>query len=357
LKERTDQQALLFYDCKFFIMQKNIFRLTILIILGSAVMVMITPSLTLNSMLYPPRIDSSYWAQAELMNSLELEKGKGDTEKVFMFTPLEAGLKYDSITHTTADGTLIRGWLSYDTTRSKAPLLLIIPDISQGAIQFLPSMMKFTKRGFHVLLMDMRGQGRSEGLLYHPGYSAGDVISLLTEVKKSPVIEKVAILGIGTGAGITIATVTLAPFIVDVIVLQNPSVSLGRRIRQQSIDEWGWMINPFLPAIVRAYEYKTGINTSDFDYIKMISAMSIPQMYVAASYKSIHEHNQTIALYRVSDYFRKRLYIERESLGLEAGVPNSKEYYDKISAFINSSFPGNFKRFRTGKLVEVRGKW
>lgn len=328
-----------------------------LAILGSAVMVLITPSLTLNSMLYPPRIDSAYWAQAELVYSVQLEKGLADSGKFFLFSPGEAGLKFEDVVHTTADGTVLRGWLSKDTTRLKAPLLMIIPDIGHGAIQYLPSMLKFTGRGFHVLLMDMRGQGRSDGSLYHPGYAAGDVISLLTEIKKKPEIEKAAILGIGTGAGIAIASVTLAPFIVDVLVLQNPTVSLGSRIRRQSIDEWGWMINPFLPAIVRAYEYKTGINTSDFDYVRMISGMSIPQMYVAAGFKTIHEHNQTIAMYRASDYYRKRLFIDRESMGLDAGVPNSKEYFDKISAFINSSFPGNYNRSRTRKLAEVRGKW
>lgn len=328
-----------------------------LVILGSAVMVMITPSLTLNSMLYPPRIDSSYWAQTELVYALQLEKGMADSGKIFLFTPGEAGLKFDDVVHVTADGTIIRGWLSKDTTRTKAPLLMIIPDIGHGAIQYLPAMLKFTGRGFHVLLMDMRGQGRSEGSLYHPGYAAGDVISLLTEIKRSPEIDRAAILGIGTGAGIAIASVTLAPFIVDVLVLQNPSVSLGSRIRQQSIDEWGWMINPLLPAIVRSYEYKTGINTSDFDYRKMVSVMSIPQMYVAASYQTNRVHNQTIALYRASDYYRKRLFIERESHGLEPGIPNGKQYYDKISAFINSSFPGNYKRSRTRKLAEVRGKW
>jgi len=328
-----------------------------LLIFGSAVMVMITPSLTLNSMLYPPRVDSAYWAQAEILYSVQLSKNQADSGKVFMFSPGDGGLKFDPVSHTTADGTIIRGWISYDTTEATAPLLLILTDISNGAIQFLPSMVNFTKRGFHVLLMDMRGQGRSDGKLYHPGYAAGDIISLLQEIKKSPLIDQAAILGIGTGAGIALATVTLAPFIVDALVLQNPPASLAGRIRQQSIDEWGWIINPFLPAIVRAYEYKTGINTSDFDYSKMISRMSIPQMYVAASYRTIREHNQTIALYRASDYFRKRLYIERESMGLEPGVLNSKEYYDKISAFINSSFPGNYKRSRTGKLAEVRGKW
>jgi pimeloyl-ACP methyl ester carboxylesterase len=332
---------------------KNLFRLSMLLLLATAVMVLVTPSLTLNSMLYPVRVDSTFLAQEEINYEMMLEKGKADSGKVFLYSPAGLRLRYMDISHKTPDSTRLSGWLTIDTTRQKAPLLLIIPDIHQGAIQYISSMKQFTDRGFHVCVMDMRAQGRSEGTVYHPGYAATDVISLIHELKTLPFIDKAAILGVGTGAGIAVAAVSISPFIVDALVLQNPPTALDELIMKNSLNEWGWIIGPLLPSIVRAYEQQTGIKTGDMNFGKLLSEMSIPQMYVAANHSSNRVVNETTAMYRSSGYFRKRLLIDKSTFQVPPGLENSKAYYDKISAFINSSLPGKFRRAKARKLAQV----
>lgn len=327
-----------------------------LYLMATAVMVLVTPSLTLNSMLYPPKIDSLYQSQEELLYENMLARGKADSGRVFIYSPAGFQMNYNEVEHISSDGLVLRGWLARDTVRPKAPLLLIIPDISQGAIQFISSVKQFNSRGFHVCLMDMRGQGRSDGELYHPAGSASDVISLLSELKKLPEVSHAAILGCGTGAGIAISAVELSPFIADAIVLQNPPSALDRLIRRKALAEWGWIITPLLPPIVRAYEQKTGINTADMEYREMITQMSIPQMYVSAPPRSKKMNEETVSMYSHSNYYRKRLFIEPDSVAIPPGMAHSKSYYDKISAFVNSSLPGKFHRIRTRKLAQLEEK-
>lgn len=332
-------------------MQKNFFRLTMLSILATAVMVMVTPALTLNSLLYPVKIDSAYVAQEEMVYQEQLAKGKADSGLYYFFSPEELDLKSNPVHFYTSDSTLLRGWISFDTKKNIAPLLLIIPDVGQGAIQYLLLMQQFTERGFHVCVIDMRGQGLSGGSPYHFGKSALDVIALIDDLKRQPEVGRAAILGIGTGAGIALCALSASPFVADALVLQNPVTSLNKLIQRQSATEWGWWIHLFMPSLIRAYEQKTGINTSEFNFASIIERMSIPQMYVAANHFTNLTAEETVLLYHQSTFYRKRLYIDRDSWQKPAGQGNSKAYFDRISAFINSSLPTPIKRTRFRKLV------
>lgn len=332
-------------------MQKNFFRLTMLSILATAVMVMVTPVLTLNSLLYPVKIDSAYVAQEEKVYRDQLAKGKADSGLYFFYSPEELHLNFSPIEFITSDSILLRGWITFDTLSKTAPLLLMIPDIREGAIRYLLTMQQFTERGFHVCVMDMRGQGRSEGGPYHFGQSAEDVIDLINELKKRPDVNRAAILGVGTGAGIALDAIHSSPFMADAMVLQNPITSLNKLIQRQSLNDWGWWIRLFMPSIIRTYEQKTGINTAQFNFVSQIKTMSIPQMYVAANHFTNQTADETVNLYHHSTYYRKRLLIDRESWQKPAGQGNSKAYFDRISAFINSSLPTPIKRTRFRKLV------
>lgn len=314
-------------------------------------MVMVTPVLTLNSLLYPVKIDSAYVAQEEMVYQERFAQGKADSGLLFFYSPEDLNLNSSTIEFFTSDSILLRGWITFDTLSKTAPMLLIIPDIREGAIRYLLSMQQFTQRGFHVCVMDMRGQGRSEGGPYHFEQSAVDIIDLLNELKKRPDVNKAAILGVGTGAGIALSAIRTSPFVADALVLQNPITSLNKLIQRQSLSDWGWWVRLFMPSIIRTYEQKTGINIEQFNFASLIETMSIPQMYVAANHFTNQTAEETVTLYHNSTYYRKRLYIDRDSWQKPAGQGNSKAYFDRISAFINSSLPTQIKRTRFRKLV------
>ncbi len=335
-------------------MLRHLFRLSVFAIFITAVMVVITPVLTVNSLLYPIRVDSSYIVMEQLHYEKLRNKGEADSGQFFIYSPGQLQLNYVNYSVTLPDQIVLKGWLVVDSLRRLSPLILIIPDIQEGAIHYIASLKEFSDRGFNVCVMNMRGQGTSTGDQYDmANQAAGDLNTLVSSLKKIPFIEKIAVLGIGSGAAIAIKAFYDNPVFADVLLVQNPPENMNRFIRQHIVNEWGEIIVPLLPALKRTYESKTGIQLSDYDYENMLSSLYVPNMVIVANYKSKKTVDQSVGVYHSSNYFRKRLLIDYDSFQKKPGFSNSKKYYDKISAFVNSSLPAKTKKSRFRKLAQI----
>ncbi|MDQ3050666.1 MAG: alpha/beta hydrolase [Bacteroidota bacterium] len=332
-------------------MVKNIFRSFIVLLLATIAMVIITPVLSFNELLYPVRIDSAYLSQQQILHEKQMrEKGK-DSLGIFIYSPKQLNIHYMNISYTLSDSVKLRGWMAIDTLRMQAPLLLIIPDINEGAINYIPAMKQFCDRGFNVCVVNMRGQGDSEGIFYHPGnVSANDVKQLLLDLQKMPFIQHVALMGSGTGAGIAMKLVSDTA-IAKVVILQNPPSSLSHYFKDKAIERWGTYIIPILPALIRSYEDQTGLLVKDYNYKEMITEINIPQMMVAANFMHKKVMDETLEVYHASTWYKKRLYIDAKSYQQRTGTENSKIYYDKLAAFISSSLPPKSKKTRFRRLA------
>jgi predicted alpha/beta-fold hydrolase len=334
-------------------MLRHLFRLTMFLIFLTAMMVLVTPVLTVNSLLYPIRTDSA----SVMMQQISFEKQppeSRDSTRMFLYSPRQLQLNYVDYQVTLPDGDTLRGWLVLDSLRSLAPLLLIIPDISEGAISYIPALKEFADRGFNVCVLNMRGQGNSDGEMYDMTQRASnDLRYAVRDLKKIPFIEKVAVMGIRTGAAITIKAFSDSSRFADVMILQNPPLSLQRYFVQHVISDWGRFMIPVIPALKRAYEEQTSIQMEHYDYRNLLVNIFVPHMLVAANYPGRKIMDETVALYHESNYYRKRLLIDTESAGKPPGFSNSKKYYDRISAFINYSLPPTTKKSRFRKLAEL----
>lgn len=331
---------------------KNIFRFFILIILGTAALVIITPVLSFNELLYPVRIDSLYLNQQQLIYEKQLAAGERDSLAVFIYSPEQIKIHSMDINYQLRDSVTLRGWMALDTTHMQSPLLLIIPDISEGAISYIASMKQFCDRGFNVCVVNLRAQGNSEGSFYTPGAtSARDIKQLVMDLQKMPFIGRIAIMGTGTGAGVAIKLMNDTS-IADVLILQNPLTSLSRYFRKQATSRWGNVIMPVLPALIRSYEDKTGLSIASYNYSAMIRNINVPQLFVAANFEDENQMNETLALYKSSTLYKKQLYIDADSFRKKNGRENSKAYYDKLAAFINSSLPSKSNKTRFRRLAQ-----
>lgn len=138
-----------------------------------------------------------------MLTKKKFKAGTSDTIINFLYSPGQLEVNYIDLTLTMKDSVQLKGWMSIDTTRMQSPLLFIVPNINEGAINYIPALKQFCDRGFNVCVMDMRGQGASGGDFYNPGEKAvADVIYMVNELKKMPFINQVALMGNGTGAGI-----------------------------------------------------------------------------------------------------------------------------------------------------------
>ncbi|HMT30954.1 MAG TPA: hypothetical protein PKD91_16905, partial [Bacteroidia bacterium] len=124
-------------------MIKNIFRLSIFLMIASAALAIITPVLSVNNFLFPIRIDSAYVSQQQLAYEKKIQAGTADTIINFLYSPGQLEVNYIDLTLTMKDSVQLKGWMSIDTTRMQSPLLFIVPDINEGAINYIPALKQF----------------------------------------------------------------------------------------------------------------------------------------------------------------------------------------------------------------------
>ena len=332
-------------------MVKNIFRFFVIVMLSLAGLVLITPVISFNDLLYPVRIDSAYVSRQQFVYEKQLTSNQTDSGEVFIYSPQQLNIHYMNMSYTLRDSVTLKGWMAIDTLHMSSPLLLIIPDISEGAICYLSSMKQFCDRGFNVCVMDLRAQGESEGAYYTLGQtSADDVKQLIADLRKLPFVSNIALMGSGTGAAIALKTMKDSAY-AEALILQNPLVSLDTYFHEIAVAQWGNFILPVLPPMIRRYESKTGLQVSNYDYVSMISDVTVPVMVTAANFMDKKIIEQALTIYKASPYVKKQLYIDAASFMIKTRDENSKTYYDKIGAFISISMPSKSKKTRFRKLA------
>ncbi|MFM7177353.1 MAG: serine aminopeptidase domain-containing protein [Bacteroidota bacterium] len=322
----------------------RIFRWATIFIAFHILLVLITPLVTVKSLLYPLRIDSTYVIQM---------RNSGDTAFIgHPMRPEELGMQYQKIIFRRNGQPELRGWISYDSTRYSAPLLCIVPDISESKICYLNDVMEYHARGFHVCLIDMRGQGDSEGEFYDPGLnSALDLTGLVQRLDTMKRVEFVALLGVGTGAGICIKASVDTSLKASALVIQNAPQSLEKLFQKTVLHGWGGVLLPFLPVFKRSYERKTGLDFHEHRYAEIFKNSHLPYSSVAAGFVSKTTMEGIKIVHESGNYAHKKLFLELHPKQDNPFHQYSRKYYDQICGHIKASRQSPVFKSRRKKLA------
>lgn len=294
------------------------------------VMVLITPLISVNSLRYPMRIDSLYVAQM---------KNAGDSSFFGRPThPKQVGVPYHRLTFGRAGEPVLHGWMLLDSSQESAPMICIIPDIHESKLCYIQDMIEYQMRGFHVCVVDLRGQGDSEGESYDLGQqSAIDLTALIQRLSSMEAVDYVACVGVGTGAGICIKAAQDTSFKAAALVLQNAPESLEKLFTKNVTAEWGSVIYPFMPIVKRSYERASQLDFHQHRYAKIMSNMHLPLMSVAAGYVTESMMEGIHAVHEASPYTRKKMIFETQPIPQGLFHSYSRKYFDQICGFIISS--------------------
>jgi pimeloyl-ACP methyl ester carboxylesterase len=333
------------------ISKHTVFRTTIVVLICTAAIVFVSPFLNVNGLIYPARIDSVYFSQQENLYEKHVLEGEVDSGRIFIYNPGEIGIRYRELIVQVDDGVYLHGWLAGDTIEDPTASLIMIPDISESRIHYLKDIKEFVDRGFRVCVIELRGQGNSDGRVYSIGQEAANDISLLIDhLEISEGFTDIAIMGNRTGAAVAMQVALDDPRI-DVLVAKNPFISFGSYFTDYAQNYWGPWVLPLCRIIKRDAEHIIGFHPDSLNLSLLTHFIEKPSLYVAANFYTENVARETTHLYNASEASRKKLIIDRGSVFSENGFGNSKQYYDRISAFIASSFPPREKRSRFGKLV------
>lgn len=130
-------------------------------------------------------------------------------------TPSDHGLPYESVSFSSLDGTMLRGWFvpavrqggtvifCHGRSGSKAPDLIYVPQLRQ--------------HGFSVLLFDFRAHGESDGICSSVVYHERQDLLAAIAYLKGRGIHEVGLMGFSMGAAVALVTAPLSEAVRAVI--------------------------------------------------------------------------------------------------------------------------------------------
>lgn len=236
-------------------------------------------------------------------------------------TPRDAGMPFDGIALTSADGVTIQGWFipAQSSTTDSAPLTLLFLHGRTGNLSdSLDKIHLFHDMGLDVFAIDYHGYGASGGA---PAESAlaGDAVAAyfyLTD-KRNVKRERLYIFGEDLGAAVAINLVArVAP---AGLITEGANASILAKVE----DDW-----PLIP-----WQY---LLRNQFDSISKISDVRVPVLILHSSDDEVVPFGDARRLY-VLAHEPKEL-VEIHGSHRDAFVKSFDTYYDKIDQFVHGEY-------------------
>ena len=185
--------------------------------------------------------------------------------------PPEINLAYDEVTLTTVDGVTISGWYIAGT---KPEAIILVHGIHANRTAVLPEALILREAGYHLLMIDLRGHGKSAEAQLTYGYrEAFDVQAAADYLATRPQIEQVGVLGVSLG-GAAVARAAALDERIEAVVVENSYSSLPDAV-EDAFDNFSifpkW---PFAPLLIALTERRVAIDIRQVDSARDLATIS-----------------------------------------------------------------------------------
>ncbi len=204
-------------------------------------------------------------------------------------------LSYQDISLTTADGLTISGW--YVPGR-RPEAIVLVHGIHANRSFLIPQAIFLAKAGYHLVLIDLRGHGRSEGSALSYGYrEALDVQAAVDYLTALPGIKKVGALGHSLGAA-AVVRAAAADKRLQALVVQSSYSSLPQAVEETFNNYAILPKRPFGPLIIALSEYRLGMDISQVDSARDLASMpSRPVLIIHSAGDTLFQPHHAQILY------------------------------------------------------------
>jgi fermentation-respiration switch protein FrsA (DUF1100 family) len=249
-------------------------------------------------------------------------------------TPVDMGLVYEDVTLTTSDGLKISGWY---IPGQKSEAIIVVYGIWANKQAILPAVVMLAEAGYHVLAIDMRGHGLSEGKQISYGYyEALDVEAGVDYLLARSEIKKVGVIGYSLG-GAAIVRAAAMDERIQVLVVESSFSSLADAVNDGFSRETGLPSWPFAPLIVRAAEKELGLTVEQVHSAQALATMRPrPVLIIHGSDDNLFPVDQAYKMYEAAQAPKEIWIIE----GLKHDYPikYKKEYQKRVLGFFEKAF-------------------
>ncbi len=188
--------------------------------------------------------------------------------------PAELGRPYKDIILTTADDLKIAGWYIAGT-RPYGVVLIHGIDGNRGDV--LPVAGVLAEAGYHLVMIDLRAHGQSEGNVGTYGYrEALDVQAAIDYLDAVPEIERIGAVGTSYGGAAVVRAAAIDPRL-RAVVVESSFSSLPDAVEDAFDDMSIFPKWPFAPLLVTLAERRVGLEISQVDSARDLASLQPSQ--------------------------------------------------------------------------------
>ncbi len=244
---------------------------------------------------------------------------------------------YEEITLTTADGLKISGW--YIPGRQPNAIILV-HGVNANRAAVLPEAAVLAEAGYHLVLIDLRGHGRSQGTQNTYGYQeALDVQAAVDYLTARPDINinRVGALGTSLGGAVVVRAAVIDSRL-SAVVIESSYSSLPDAVEDAFEDRSIFPKWPFAPLIVALAERRVGLKISQVDSARDLATMQPrPVLIIHGSDDGLFPPYHAQKMYDAAQEPKELWLIE--GLGHANPVINREaEFKERVVTFFEEAF-------------------
>jgi dipeptidyl aminopeptidase/acylaminoacyl peptidase len=238
-------------------------------------------------------------------------------------TPADVGVAYEDVTLTTSDGLKISGWY---LPGNRPYGVVVVHGIWANKQAVLPAAVMLSEAGYHVLTIDLRGHGLSEGERQSYGYyEALDVIAGVDYLMARSEIENVGVMGYSLGGAAVVRATALDERIKALVVESSFSQHTG-------LPSW-----PLAPILVKAAERELGLSVEQINSKEALATMKPrPVMIIHGEEDQLFPVSHAYEMYEAAQE-PKELWIIK-GLTHDYPIKQRNEYQKRVLAFFEKAF-------------------
>jgi pimeloyl-ACP methyl ester carboxylesterase len=196
-------------------------------------------------------------------------------------TPESVGLQVTNAEFTSSDGIPLRGW--WNSGDSSMPVIIFVHGLNRSRLELLERGADASRRGYGVLLFDLRNHGESGKAYTTIGIlESRDVCAASKFVKEKAGSRPQILWGVSMGASSAILAAKQCPGFAAIV-----SDSSFLSFRETIAHHLGLIFRlpafPIANLIVAVTGFRMGINPDDGDVEAAVRQLNIPIMFIAGS--------------------------------------------------------------------------
>jgi dipeptidyl aminopeptidase/acylaminoacyl peptidase len=242
---------------------------------------------------------------------------------------------YEDIILTTGDGLKISGW--YIPGRQPNAIILV-HGIDANRTAILPEAAVLAEAGYHLVLIDLRAHGQSEGNEATYGYrEALDVQAAIDYLDARPEIEQIGALGVSYG-GAAVARAAAIDSRLRAVAIENSYSSLPDAVEDAFDDRSIFPKWPFAPLLVALTERRVGLEISQVNSARDLATIHPrPVLIIHGADDPLFPLHHAQKMYEAAKEPKELWLIE----GLGHGSPvigREAEFKERVVTFFENAF-------------------